>query len=47
MNEQTGMGLTTTSNEVADRIQKELAAAMGGGKRKKYSRFVLAALGRK
>lgn len=27
------------------KIQKELADGMGGGERKKYSRFVLAALG--
>ena len=45
MSEDTGKDLSTTTNEVAEKIQKELAEAMGGGNRKKYSRFVLAALG--
>jgi len=45
MSEEKGADLTTTNNAVVDKIQKELAEAMGGGERKKYSRFVLAALG--
>lgn len=45
MSEEKGTDLTVTNNEVAEKIQKELAEAMGGGGRKKYSRFVLAALG--
>ncbi len=45
MSEEKGTDLTTANNEVVEKIQKELAEAMGGEKRKKYSRFVLAALG--
>ncbi|MEC8009302.1 MAG: hypothetical protein VX185_00855 [Pseudomonadota bacterium] len=45
MDQETGKNITTANNEVAERIQKELTEALGGGNRKKYSRFVLAALG--
>jgi hypothetical protein len=45
MSEEKGTELTPTDNEVTEKIQRDLAEAMGGGDRKKYSRFVLAALG--
>lgn len=45
MGEEKGTELAATNNEIVEKIQRELAEAMGGGDRKKYSRFVLAALG--
>ena len=45
MSEDKETDLTATNTDVAEKVQKELAEAMGGGDRKKYSRFVLAALG--
>lgn len=45
MIEEKRIDIATTDNEVVEKIQQELAEAMGGGGRKKYSRFVLAALG--
>lgn len=45
MNTSKGTEMISSDNDVAKKVQKELDEAMGGGGRKKYSRFVLAALG--
>ncbi|MFC3150761.1 hypothetical protein ACFOEK_06965 [Litoribrevibacter euphylliae] len=45
MRNDNGKELVQNSEEIDQKIQQDLSEALGGGNRKKYSRFVLAALG--